>query len=251
MKTFFSFLLDNIELIVAACGGIIALFQWRESNNNRRAEYLDSLLHKLWKNKDIQDFILMNDYDKDWYNEAFHRSDDKTIPTLADKTLSFMNYICYVVKVKIIHKKERALFDYYLSALALCKDMRRYIFDLYQYSILNKKPFLFEYFLDVCISEGILPKAIRNKNYFKYIMLEESSRNKNSPYTLPEEIQAIKNEFGSSELFLRTCSRCEHCKNYLNGKCIVNKQIEEHQWLPLNQNKPCDRFNFDEKKWKY
>ncbi len=48
-----------------------------------------------------------------------------------------------------------------------------------------------------------------------------------------------------------TCSRCEHCNNYLNGKCIVNKNIEDYKWLPLNQNKPCDRFNFDEKKWKY
>ena len=88
MEKIISFVIDNIELLVAICGGIFALLQWRESNTNKRAEYLNSLLDKLWENKDVQDFILLNDYDEDWYNEAFHRSDDKTIPTLADKTLS-------------------------------------------------------------------------------------------------------------------------------------------------------------------
>ena len=86
-----------------------------------------------------------------------------------------MNYICYVVDVKIIRKKEKDLFDYYLSALAQCKDMKRYLFDLYQYSIHNNKPFLFTYFLDLSIKQGILPKAMKDKNFFKYIMLSESA----------------------------------------------------------------------------
>ena len=81
--------------------------------------------------------------------------------------------------------------------------------------------------------------------------MAESARNKKISYHLPDEIQILKNEFGSSELFLRTCSRCEHCKNFLNEKCIVNKQWEDYKWLPLNQNNPCDRFDFDEKKWKF
>ena len=249
MKTIFLFLLNNIELIVAVCGGIIALFQWKESNNNRRAEYLDTLLTKLWENKDIQNFILLNDYDKDWYNEEFHRSEDKTIPTLADKTLSFMNYICYVVEAKIIQKKERALFDYYLSALAQCKDMRRYIFDLYQYSILNNKPFLFTYFLDICIKQDLLPSAIKDRNYFKYIMCQESFRNKGKEYKLPLEIEQLKNEFGSS-LLLQTCSRCEHCCKLVEGKCMAMQKKENHEWLPVNQNNPCGAFDFNEEKWK-
>lgn len=251
MKSFLLSFINNIELIAAVCGGIIALFQWRESNNNRRAEYLDSLLHKLWENKDIQNFILLNDYDEDWYNEAFHRADDKTKSTLADKTLSFMNYICYVVQVKIIHKKERALFDYYLSALALCKDMRQYLFDLYQYSILNKKPFLFNYFLKVSIDEGLIPKAFKNKNYYKYIMIKENAINKKISYKIPNEIVLLEQEFTSEKLFLKTCSRCKHCKNFNQGICKAMKNIEEYYWLPLNQKSRCDKFDFDEKKWQY
>ncbi|MCR4948613.1 MAG: hypothetical protein K6A15_05630 [Treponema sp.] len=248
MKTIFSFMINNIEFVAAICGGIIALLQWRESNNNKRAEYLDTLLTKLWENKDIQNFILLNDYNKKWYNEQFHRSDDKTIPTLADKTLSFMNYICYVVKVKIIRKEERSLFDYYLFSLAKCNDMRHYLFDLYQYSILNNKPFLFNYFLDVCISQNLLPKEIKDKKYFKYIMQEESSSNKNIPYKIPEKYEAIKNEF-STGLFLQTCSRCKHCRKYSNNECLAKKDISKHFWLPLNQNTPCSDFDFDEEKW--
>lgn len=251
MNSVLSFLIDKIELIAAICGGIIALFQWRESNINRRTEYLNSLLEKLWSNKDIQDFILLNDYDKDWYNEAFHRSDDKTLPTLADKTLSFMNYICYVVDMKIIKKKERGLFDYYLSTLVQCKDMRRYIFDLYQYSVINKKPFLFGYFLDVCIKQGFLPKGIKDKNYFKYIMIEESAKNKNKSYKIPDEIELLKQEFYTNELYLRTCSRCEHCHKFIDGECSARQNIKEHYWLPVNQNCPCDEFDFNEKNWKY
>lgn len=250
MKEVLLFLIDHVELVAAVCGGIIALFQWRESNTNRRAEYLNSLLEKLWDNKDIQDFILLNDYDKDWYNEAFHRSEDKTLPTLADKTLSFMNYICYVVDVKIIRKKERGLFDYYLSTLAQCKDMRRYLFDLYQYSVLNKKPFLFGYFLDVCIKQQLLPKGIKDKNYFRYIMLKESYANKGLSYQLPIEIAEIKQELGD-RLLLRTCSRCEHCTRFVDGKCSAKHNKDEHYWLPVNQKSLCDDFDFNENTWQY
>ena len=250
MNHILSFIIDNIELIAAVCGGIIALFQWRESNTNRRAEYLNSLLEKLWDNKDIQDFILRNDYDKEWYNEAFHRSDDKTLPALADKTLSFMNYICYVVDIKIIRKKERGLFDYYLSTLAKCRDMRRYLFDLYQYSIMNDKPFLFNYFLEVCIKQGLLPKAIKEKNYFKYIMLEESNKNKGIQYQLPYEILYVKQELGT-QLLLKSCSRCEHCKKCIERKCSAGQNIELNEWLPLNQNIVCPDFDFEESRWKF
>lgn len=244
------FFLENIELIAAICGGIVALFQWRESNTNKRAEYLNSLLEKLWNEKDIQNFILLNDYDNDWYNESFHRSDNKELPAQADKTLSFMNYICYVVDVKIIRKKEKGLFDYYISALAKCKDMRKYIFDLYQYSILNDKPFLFNYFLDVCVSQGLLPKAIKDKKYFKYIMIEESNRNKGIAYQLPEEILNLKNEIGT-QLFLRTCSRCEHCKKFINKECSAGQNSEQKYWLPENQSNFCSDFDFQENSWIY
>ena len=244
-----SFVIDNIELLVAICGGIFALLQWKESNTNKRAEYLNSLLEKLWENKDVQDFILLNDYDKDWYNEEFHRSNDKTLPTLADKTLSFMNYICYVVDVKIIRKKERGLFDYYLSALAQCKDMKRYLFDLYQYSIINNKPFLFTYFLDVCIKQGFLPKAMKDKNFFKYIMLEESFANKGISYSPSKEISSLNKEL-KGQLFLRTCSRCEHCKKFSQGKCSSMQNTQLYYWLPLNQASVCSAFDFDETKWK-
>ena len=245
MKSLILYISENIELIVAICGGIFALLQWRESNNNSRAEYLDSLLNKLWDNEDIQNFILLNDYDKTWYNEAFHRSEDKTIPTLADKTLSFMNYICYVVKVKIIRKEERGLFDYYLSALAQSRDMRHYLFDLYQYSVLNNKPFLFTYFLDVCIKEGLLPKRFKDANYFKYLLKEESCKNKNIPYQLPKEIQNLKNEF-NEQLFLHSYSRCSHCKKFLNQKCSIGKNVAEYFWLPVQQNNKCSSFDFTE-----
>ncbi len=248
MNKIISFIIDNIEFLAAICGGIFALLQWRESNTNKRAEYLNSLLDRLWENKDIQNFILLNDYDKDWYNEEFHRSEDKTIPALADKTLSFLNYICYVVDVKIIRKKERGLFDYYLSALAQCKDMKRYLFDLYQYSILNQKPFLFTYFLDVCIKQGLLPKAMKNKNYFKYIMMKESAKNKGLPYFLPKEISDITEEL-NNQLFLKTCSRCEHCKKFTNGKCSAMQDTQLYYWLPLNQYSVCSAFDFDEASW--
>ncbi len=249
MEKIISFVIDNIELLVAICGGIFALLQWRESNTNKRAEYLNSLLDKLWENKDVQDFILLNDYDEDWYNEAFHRSDDKTIPTLADKTLSFMNYICYVVDVKIIRKKEKGLFDYYLSALAQCKDMKRYLFDLYQYSVHNNKPFLFTYFLDLSIKQGILPKAMKDKNFFKYIMLSESAANKGKDFKLPEGISQLNDQVAGN-LYLKTCSRCQHCKKYSGKKCLALQDTQFYYWLPMNQNNKCSAFDFDESKWK-
>ena len=248
MIDFLHIIIDNIEFCVALCGGIVALLQWKESNNNKRAEYLNSLLSKLWENKDIQQFILLNDYDKNWYTPSFHRSKDKTLPTQADKTLSFMNYICYVLNVRIIHTKERNLFDYYLSSLALCKDMRHYLFDLYQYSILNNKPFLFKYFLNLCIKLRLLPKSFKNKNYFKYIMIEESYKNKKIPYTLPPSIAILNSEFNSN-LFLKTISRCEYCKQYKDKKCSCGQKILDYFWLPLQQNNHCKFFDFEEKNW--
>lgn len=249
MKTVFSFILDNIELLAAVCGGIIALLQWRDSNNNKRAEYLDSLLNKLWENKEIQDFLLLNDYDLNWYNEAFHRSEDKTISINADKTLSFLNYICYIVRTKIIRKKERSLFDYYISAMALSQDMRCYLFDLYQYSVLNKKPFLFNDFVNLCIKQGLLPKALKDKDYYKHIMLQESARNTMGSYTLPQEITELQSQIDTQNLYLRTCSRCNYCKKFHNSRCQPSQEKRAKNWLPLNQNNPCADFEFDELYW--
>lgn len=246
MKTVLSYIASNIEVIIALTGGIFALFQWREANKNRRAEYLNSLLNKLWENKDIQSFLLLNDYNKHWYNEAFHRSDDKTVSILADKTLSFMNYICYVVKGKMIKKEELNLFDYYLSALAQSSDMRHYMFDLYQYSILNKRTFPFTYFLDTCIKYKLIPEEIKNRNYFKYLMEEESCANARTKYELPPQIKKIRDEF-SDHLYLNSCSRCMHCTAFINQACTKGQDTASHFWLPANQDNPCPEFIFDKK----
>ena len=81
-------------------------------------------------------------------------------------------------------------------------------------------------------------------------MLEESNKNKGLLYKLPAEIQEVKDEI-CDELFLKTCSRCEHCKNFIRGKCSASQEMENYYWLPLNQNNHCEKFDFKEECWKY
>lgn len=248
LNTIIAFVIDHIEFITAILAGITALFQWKQSNNNNRAEYLDKLLNTLWENKDIQNFLLLNDYNNDWYTEEFHRSDDKTLPTIADKTLSYISYICYVVKVRIIRNDEKALFDYYINSLAQSDDLRRYIFDLYQYSIFSKKTFPFSYFLDYCIENNFINKEIKSKDYFKFILMEESCLNANEKYIFPQKFVPLKEEM-SSGLFIKTCSRCECCNFYENGNCSKKNDIQQHFWIPADLEKKCSDFSFNNETW--
>ena len=78
-------------------------------------------------------------------------------------------------------------------------------------------------------------------------MMKESFSNKGIPYVLPKEISALNDEL-KGQLFLKTCSRCEHCKKFSHGKCSAMQDTQLYYWLPLNQVSVCSAFDFDETK---
>lgn len=247
IESVFEYNTDLIPLILSVIGGVFALYQWNLSVKNNKAQYVDNLLQKMMDDEEIREFLRMVDYEEEWYKKEFHdvadNPENRHIPVIADRTLFFMNYLCYINAQKIIRNAELKVFEYYLTTLAQNLQVQSYLLDLYQYSLAEKRKFPFEFFLDYCIKNKFIPKEVKDPLYLRYsLMLEQNADDAN----VPEICKIIRNSFGSRS-FLYKCPKCKYCKHYSSEVCDVRDNVEEVYWL-LSYN-PCESFEFDESRW--
>ncbi len=239
--------LDAIGFLLTVIGGGFALLQWRASIKNNRADYVEKLLSKVMDDEQILEFQRLTDYGKEWYNEEFHRSEDRHIPVIADRTLFTYNYICYLFDTKVINKSELEIFTYYMLALAHDDQLACYFLDLYQYSVSSGRKFPFEHYLTFCENSGCVSRAVREKKYFFYVLCIESQANQHDiEVRVPDEVRALHKLVGY-RLYIRSVSRCEHCKCFEDGKCTAKQSVSDHLWLCADN--PCPSFDFETSLW--
>ena len=68
------------------------------------------------------------DYDDDWYNDNFHGSKD--LEPQIDKLLSYLSYICYLRKKKILTNHEFQVFTYQLNRTCNSFSIEEYLWNL-------------------------------------------------------------------------------------------------------------------------
>lgn len=257
-----SFLLEHIfeivSLLITVGGGLFALVELRNSVKNNRANYINDIVHRITENSDIQYFLNFVEYGNEWYTDKFHHGteEERVIAVKADRTLFNYNYVCYLIDEKIINKKETELIAYYMYVLAADDEIGSYFLDLYQYTMLDNERFPFRYYLDFCIKEGCLPKAICDRRYFPEIMKYESDTNCGKKTTCPQELLDVREKYGR-RLFIEYVSRCRFCKHFPGGtdkdytesekKCRKNEVCSIHFWM--THSKPCPYFRFMEDRW--
>lgn len=93
-----------IYLLFVAMSGILAWYQFKESNKIKKAEFINKIVIKLRFDEEMAEIMRKIDYGEEcWYtgSEDFHNNPN-SIESKIDKFLSYLSYICYLRATKNI-----------------------------------------------------------------------------------------------------------------------------------------------------
>lgn len=114
-----------VSIITVLIGGIFSLVQWKKNSEIRRAQFIHSLLDKLYSDKYNCKAVYILDSGKSWHTgKSF---DPPKLEKPIDSVLYWFDYICYLKEEKIITDKEFAFFEYDIERLINDKSFNRYM----------------------------------------------------------------------------------------------------------------------------
>ena len=150
-----------LSIIALAVGGVFALIQWNKSVKLRRAEFINQIIEKLRFDKNMASTMYLIDYDEEWYTEEFHDSEEMQFAI--DKMFSYLSYICYLIDIRHITKKESSILGYELRRACESYQVQAYLYNLYhfsqnRYSRRKKDPCSFQYLIDYGLKEAIIDR---------------------------------------------------------------------------------------------
>ncbi len=155
--------IELATLFIAIFGGVLALCQWKNSVKTKRAEFLAQLIEKIRFDTELMTTIYSIDYNQDWYNASFHRSE---LEFSMDKLLSYVDYICYLKETKNISEKEFLMFEYELHRI--CASSQIYLWNIYHFAMKVHSNSPFNFLIDYAIANEIFPSNFReDKTLYK------------------------------------------------------------------------------------
>lgn len=155
-----------LSVLGLGIGGIFALMQWYSGSKLKRAEFINQIIDKLRFNEDVVKAMYLVDYNQDWYDEDFHGGSAKEMDV--DRLLSYLSYICYLIKSRHITKEESSILEYELRRACESHSVQAYHFNLYHFSQRRKSTCSFQYLIDFGLRNGIIEKDFMNKNSSKF-----------------------------------------------------------------------------------
>ncbi|MCL2572658.1 MAG: hypothetical protein FWE11_09680 [Defluviitaleaceae bacterium] len=150
--------LSLIAMFFVFAGGIFALWRWSKGVKLQRAEYVKQLIEKLRFDDSIVEAAYMIDYDPCWYNEHFHKDENRQMESRVDKYLPYLSYLCYLIDINGLTKKEIILFEYKLVRAAQSPSVQAYLWNLYHFG----KKFGIKHSGYSLMKYGIKRKAVDN-----------------------------------------------------------------------------------------
>ncbi len=128
----------NLELLISAVAVIISfvslaysLVQQFRTTKIGNAQFFKEIVDKLWFDEEIIDAMDAIDFDENWYNDEFPKSD---FEWKIDKLFSCLSYICYLYNSKIISKTEFGLLEYKVKRACQSPSTQKYLKFLYWFS---------------------------------------------------------------------------------------------------------------------
>jgi hypothetical protein len=109
------------------------------------------------------------DYDEDgsWYNNDFHNGSSE-VEFAMDKLLSYLSYICYLMKTKNITEEESKILQYELMRAYDSHGVQSYLWNLHHFSKERGTICSFEHLISFGIDKSLLPKEFSEKAETRY-----------------------------------------------------------------------------------
>lgn len=160
-------IISSIAVIISA---IVAFVQWKKTKKFHRIEYIQNLRSKMYDDKDIAEVLYMFDYDLPWYSADFHNTKHPQIEV--DKTLSFLEYACYLLNKKLIEKEDMFQIKYDIDRAIGNFQVQDYLYNLYHWTKRSRTQISFPNFLQYGQDNGFISKDFEetdNSKYHKYL----------------------------------------------------------------------------------
>ena len=127
--------LTLVSIIVAAVVGLIGfgltIIQIRKAKKVKEMEFVASLISAIRTNEKLSAAFYQIEYDENWYNGSFHKSEDER---RMDALLSQLDYLCYAREKKLIGKAVFDYFEYTLHRVVKNRCVCNYLWNLYHFS---------------------------------------------------------------------------------------------------------------------
>ena len=133
-------LITAIITVFGFCATLWGLFRNRSVT---RAELIKGLIDKMRGDDEIRGYIYyVDDEDNEkWYTDLSFYDKEKTkglTGKQVDKALTYLSYLCYLKKRRLINKNEFAFFRYEIRRVFKNKSTVDYLCNLYHYSFSEK-----------------------------------------------------------------------------------------------------------------
>lgn len=165
-------ILSLFSIIIAIIGGIFAYKQWAFANKTKRADLLGQVINILRFDKEMAFTMNLIDYHDMWYDEDFHNS-NKELEYKVDKTLSYLSYVCYLIKEKQLNKNDSVILEYEISRTCTSLSVQSYLWNLYHFSAVNNAKCSFQYLIEFGIQNkfinGVEFMNSKSKKYIKIL----------------------------------------------------------------------------------
>lgn len=118
-------LTDWIQLMFTITAGLYALYLLKQSNKDKKAKFINEIYRRFYDDTEIRMVLYSIDSGKNQNEIGF----GKKMEQETDKTLHFLNYIGYLIKVKHLNKSDICSFRYEINRILSNSEVKKYIDD--------------------------------------------------------------------------------------------------------------------------
>ena len=126
-----SLVLGSFSSLAVICSAVFAYLQWKKTKYENKVHLVELIREKLYDDKDVRHIIYLIDYGIHWYDAAFHNSEEPQ--GSVDKTLSIIEYACYMCNQGILGPKEFELIKYDIDRITQNRDVQEYLWNLFHW----------------------------------------------------------------------------------------------------------------------
>lgn len=158
-------IIASISIIISFILAFFTYGQWKDKSKIARADYMNSLIEKLYNDETIAKTLYQFDYNSSWYSMGFHGNEQKELAV--DKTLAFLSFICYLRQNDVLTEKEFSYFEYKIRRVISDSQMQDYFYNLYHFSRKHHTDFTYKYLYDYGNEHGLFDDDFKDKESYK------------------------------------------------------------------------------------
>ena len=157
-----SLFLGMISSVAVVISALYAYKQFKRTKKFNGVKYVQRIREKLYDDYDIAEVLYWFDYDVPWYSATFHNTKDPQLKV--DKTLSVLEYACYLKAKQFINNEQFSIIKYDIDRAITNNQVQEYLYNLHHWTKLCNTNMSFSFLLQYGRDKGVINDEFDNKN---------------------------------------------------------------------------------------